>query len=70
MVAFSYHFNIATVSIQETMSHSLEYLQMNTLFYTPKLSSAFSTLAKFKHVVKDKPNVYNWLLKQDAYTLH
>ena len=43
---------------------------MNTLFYTPKLPSDFSTLTKLKHVVKDKPKVYNWLLKQDAYTLY
>ena len=45
---------------------------MNKLFYTPKQPSAFSTLPKLKQVVKPeiRPKVYDWLLKQDAYTLH
>ena len=45
---------------------------MNALFYNPILPSAYSTLPKLKQVVKskNKGKVQNWLLKQDAYTLH
>ena len=45
---------------------------MNKLFYSPKEPSAFSTFPTLKQAVKlkDRAKVYNWLLKQDAYTLH
>ena len=40
-------------------------------YYNPATSSAFSTLEKFRAVVKRKPDdIKAWLEKQEAYELH
>ena len=44
---------------------------MGKIYYNPEKSSSFSTLKKLENALpKDKRKPQNWILKQDAYTLH